>query len=80
LAQVFADPQVLSRGMVTQVAHPRRQSLELVASPIKLSATPAQVRRPPPLLGEHTDDVLAELGIDAAERARLRAEGVIGPA
>jgi crotonobetainyl-CoA:carnitine CoA-transferase CaiB-like acyl-CoA transferase len=80
LAQVFADPQVRSRGMVAQVAHPRRQSLELVASPIKLSATPAQLRRPPPLLGEHTDDVLAELGIDAAERARLRAQGVIGPA
>jgi crotonobetainyl-CoA:carnitine CoA-transferase CaiB-like acyl-CoA transferase len=52
----------------------------MVASPIKLSATPAKVRRPPPLLGEHTDDVLAELGIDAAERARLRADGVIGPA
>jgi crotonobetainyl-CoA:carnitine CoA-transferase CaiB-like acyl-CoA transferase len=80
LAQVFADPQVLARGMVTQVVHPRRQSLELVASPMKLSATPAQVRRPPPLLGEHTDDVLEELGIDAAERARLRADGVIGPA
>ena len=80
LAQVFADPQIRSRDMVTQVAHPRRQSLELVASPIKLSATPARVRRPPPLLGEHTDDVLAELGIDAAERARLRADGVIGPA
>jgi formyl-CoA transferase len=52
----------------------------LVASPIKLSATPAQVRRPPPLLGEHTDAVLEELGVGAAERARLRAQGVIGPA
>jgi crotonobetainyl-CoA:carnitine CoA-transferase CaiB-like acyl-CoA transferase len=80
LAQVFADPQVRSRGMVAEVAHPHRQSLELVASPIKLSATPAQTRRPPPLLGEHTDDVLAELGVDAAQRARFRADGVIGPA
>ena len=80
LGQVFADPQVRSRGMVAQVAHPRRRSLELVASPIKLSATPAQVRRPPPLLGEHTDAVLEELGVGAAERARLRAQGVIGPA
>ena len=42
--------------------------------------TPAQVRRPPPLLGEHTDAVLEELGVGAAERARLRAQGVIGPA
>ncbi len=80
LAQVFADPQVRARGMTTTVAHPRRQALELVSSPMKLSATPPRVRRAPPLLGEHTDEVLQALGIDAAARARLRAAGVIGPA
>ena len=80
LAQVFADPQVRARDMVAPVAHPRRSSLELVASPIKLSATPAQIRRPPPLLGQHTDEVLQEIGVDAAGRARLRAQGAIGPA
>jgi len=47
---------------------------------MKLSATPAQVRRPPPLLGQHTDEVLAEIGIDAASRQRLREAGVIGAA
>ncbi len=78
LAQVFADPQVQARGMTATVAHPRRQALELVASPMKLSATPPQVRRAPPLLGQHTDEVLAEAGVDLAERTRLRLLGVIG--
>jgi crotonobetainyl-CoA:carnitine CoA-transferase CaiB-like acyl-CoA transferase len=44
---------------------------------MKLSATPVQVRRPPPLLGQHTDEVLEEIGVGAAERRRLRAGGVI---
>ncbi len=78
LAQVFADPQVQARGMTATVAHPRRRALELVASPMKLSATPPQVRRAPPLLGQHTDEVLAEAGVDLAERTRLRLLGVIG--
>ncbi len=79
LADVFADPQVLARGMKTQVAHPHADALELVASPLKLSATPVQLRRPPPLLGQHTDEVLAEAGLDAAARAQLRTLGVLGP-
>ena len=45
---------------------------------MKLSATPVQVRRPPPLLGQHTDEVLAEIGIDAAARQHLRDIGAIG--
>ena len=77
LAEVFADPHVRARGMTTTMAHPHTDDLQLVASPMKLSATPPQVRRPPPLLGQHTDEVLAELGIDGAERERLRARGVI---
>jgi crotonobetainyl-CoA:carnitine CoA-transferase CaiB-like acyl-CoA transferase len=80
LAQVFADPQVRARGMTVTVPHPRRRALELVASPIKLSATPPVVRRAPPLLGQHTDEVLDELGIPPEARARLRDTGVIGPA
>ena len=77
LAEVFADPQVQAREMAVPVAHPLSDSLRLVASPMKLSATPVQVRRAPPLLGQHTDEVLAELGLDAAERARLRQRGVV---
>ena len=77
LADVFADPQVQARGMTTTLAHPHNDALQLVASPMKLSATPVQQRRPPPLLGEHTDEVLADAGIDAAQRERLRAMKVI---
>jgi crotonobetainyl-CoA:carnitine CoA-transferase CaiB-like acyl-CoA transferase len=77
MAEVFADPQVQARQMTTRVMHPYNNSLELVASPMKLSATPVQQRRPPPLLGEHTAQVLAELGIEAAEREKLLAMGII---
>jgi len=80
LGDVFADPQVLARGMKTTVAHPHHDALELVASPMKLSATPVQTHRAPPLLGQHTEEVLAELGLDAEARAALRAQGVLGPA
>ncbi len=80
LADVFADPQVRSRQMAVSVPHPLNDALELVASPLKLSATPALLRRPPPLLGQHTDEVLAELGVDARERDRLRESKVIGAA
>ena len=80
LAQVFADPQVQARGMTATIAHPKAAALELVASPMKLSATPPQLRRAPPLLGQHSDEVLAELGVTPEERQRLRQAGVIGPA
>jgi crotonobetainyl-CoA:carnitine CoA-transferase CaiB-like acyl-CoA transferase len=77
LGEVFADPQVQARQMTTRVAHPLAGTVELVASPLKLSATPASARRAPPLLGQHTDEVLAELGLAAEERLRLRALQVI---
>jgi crotonobetainyl-CoA:carnitine CoA-transferase CaiB-like acyl-CoA transferase len=77
LAEVFADPQVRARGMTTTLPHPLAGEVELVASPIRLDATPVQMRRAPPLLGEHTDEVLAAFGVDAAARAALRAAGVI---
>ena len=77
LDDVFADPQVGERGMTVTLAHPHTDALQLVASPMKLSVTPVQVRRPPPLLGQHTDEVLAEMGVDAAHRQQLRDRGVI---
>jgi crotonobetainyl-CoA:carnitine CoA-transferase CaiB-like acyl-CoA transferase len=77
LGEVFDDPQVRAREMVTTLAHPLAGEVRLVSSPIKLSATPVQPRRAPPLLGQHTDEVLAELGLSADERAALRAQGVV---
>ena len=58
LAEVFADPQIESRSMVTRWQHPHQSDLPLVSSPIKLSATPVRRDLPPPLLGQHTDEVL----------------------
>ena len=78
LDEVFADPQVRSRGMVDHWTHPLAAELRLVASPLKLSATPVRTDRPPPLLGQHTDEVLTELlGADTKRLAALRAARVI---
>jgi len=72
LADVFADPHVQAREMTTRLPHPLAGEVALVASPMKFSATPVQYRRAPPLLGEHTAEVLGEFGIDATELAALR--------
>lgn len=77
MQSLFADPQVLHRRMVVEVPHPIIGTLRLTGVPVKYSDTPATIRRPPPLLGEHTDEVLAELGYDKDRIAALRAEKVI---
>jgi crotonobetainyl-CoA:carnitine CoA-transferase CaiB-like acyl-CoA transferase len=76
--QVFQDPQVLHRGMVQEVEHPTAGRVKLVGIPVKFSATPGTIALPPPLLGQHTDEVLGGLlGLDAAALAALRSEGAI---
>jgi crotonobetainyl-CoA:carnitine CoA-transferase CaiB-like acyl-CoA transferase len=79
LDQVFADPQVIHRAMEITMPHPLApDGVQLIGNPLKLSATPVTYRRPPPLLGEHTEEVLGKLlGIDRHEQARLRASGII---
>jgi len=72
LADVFADPQVQHRAMTVAMPHPLTDQLRLVASPMKFSATPVQYRRAPPLLGEHTEEVLAELGLAGDEVEALK--------
>jgi formyl-CoA transferase len=62
-AQVFQDPQVLAREMVVEVEHPTLGSIKALGSPIKMSATPPDVRRRAPLLGEHTQEILLEVGL-----------------
>ncbi len=79
LAEVFADPHVLHRGMVHEWQHPLSATpVALVASPLKLSATPVRTDLPPPLLGQHTETVLADwLGMSAQDVAALREKGAI---
>ncbi len=75
---VIADPQTRARDMVIEVAHPTAGSLATLGFPVKLSATPPTARTPPPLLGEHTETVLADaLGLDADAIAALKAAGAI---
>ncbi len=78
LAQVFADPQVLARGLRVEVPHALGGTLPQVASPIRLSETPVEYRNAPPLLGEHTDAVLQRLlGLELAQIEALRQAGVV---
>ncbi len=78
LDEVFVDPHVQARGMVTHWPHPLQADLPLVSSPIKLEKTPVRTERPPPMLGQHTDEVLTELlGTDPARLAALRDRKII---
>lgn len=76
--EVFADPQVRARGLRLDMPHPSAGRVSLVANPIRLSDSPVAYRNAPPLLGQHTDEVLAEwLGIDAERLAALHRDKVV---
>ena len=77
IAQVFAEPQVKARGVRIELPHASGAMLPLVASPMRFSETPVEYRNAPPVLGQHTDEVLRGLGRSDAEIARLREAGIV---
>jgi succinate---hydroxymethylglutarate CoA-transferase len=78
VGEALNDPHTLAREMVRSVRHPTAGELKMVGIPFRLNGTPAAIRRAPPLLGQHTEEVLGkELGMSAARIAQLRAEKVI---
>lgn len=76
LKEVFSDPQILHQEMLLESPQPSRP-IKMPGFPIKISEVPAKVRRPSPQLGEHTEEVLRELGYDEKEISRLRGEKVV---
>jgi crotonobetainyl-CoA:carnitine CoA-transferase CaiB-like acyl-CoA transferase len=74
--QVFADPQVAHRRMLRTLPHPLAAAPQVV-SPLRFESAPLQYDRAPPLLGQHTDEVLEALGLSSSERAELRARGIL---
>jgi len=78
VADALNDPHTLARDMVRTVSHPTAGELRLVGIPFRMNGTPATIRRPPPILGEHTDEVLGtELGLSGERLAQLRADKVV---
>ena len=75
--QALSEPQVLARNMVVEVEHPQGGRVKMPGNPIKLSDTHEDSFSPPPLLGQHTDDLLLSLGKSEAEIAELREKGII---
>jgi formyl-CoA transferase/CoA:oxalate CoA-transferase len=75
--EALEHPQVAAREMVVELEHPVAGKLKTLGSPLKLSGNPASIRCPPPTLGQHTDEVLAELGMNAQEIVSLREKGIV---
>ena len=77
VAEALGDPHVIERGMIVELEHPALGLVKSLATPVHLADTPLVYHRHPPRLGEHSDEVAAELGYSADEVAALRADGVL---
>ena len=77
ISKVLADPQVLARNMLVELTHPVAGLIKMPGSPIKLSETPAEINVPAPVLGQHTDVILAELGYSGQQISDFRAKAII---
>jgi len=76
--EAIAEPQAIARGLRVELPHPAAGTVSLVRSPMRFSATPVEHERPPPLLGQHTDEILRGLlGLKDDEVAKLRADGAL---
>ena len=78
VSEVVSNPQVLARNMISEVEHPNIPDLKFPSSPLKLTDSPATIRRVPPLLGQHNEEILGEAGYSPDKIADLRERGVIG--
>ncbi len=78
MAGVLADPQVRHEGLIEEVEHPKAGKLQLVASGVRYEGLAYTAAKPPPLVGEQSAQILAELGYDADEVRKLRQQGVVG--
>ena len=78
LAAVFAHPQIAARDLLVEQEHARWGGVPQIVNPLRRDAQPRLAERPPPALGQHSAEVLAELGLDAAQSAALFARGVVG--
>ena len=75
---VVNNPQVNARNMIAQLEHPNVPDLRIPNSPLKLGETPAVIKRPPPLLGQHNNEILDGLGYSREAIDKLKEKGVIG--
>jgi crotonobetainyl-CoA:carnitine CoA-transferase CaiB-like acyl-CoA transferase len=76
--QVFQEPQAVARGLKIELDHAAAGKVSLVANPMRFSETPIDYTRAPPVLGQHTDEILRDtLGMSEAEIGKLRADGVV---